>query len=285
MKVPQPIPHNTSQSRTAGDVRSTVAYSHYLIMKAQLAGNFRFDGHTPSDEEREIAVQCRQLCDSIAHRLPVCKEKDIPDYLECYDILYRVGNRTTPDTGVIDRHRARLFNSWKAGNRDIEESSLFGIIAPAVKSRPDKAGIEQVKAYLSILDRWVVTLNRHHRFPDVSSCENYQRITLIMRENLDRYLGADSSEIKRRIYDRNRVDDLSTLPTVILRAYRHFIGSLPPGVIDFDDKMQLDNQILLQLADRRDLHPYDRAAYRLALTTQTITMPTITKIHASNEAI
>lgn len=109
MRVPQPIPRNTPQSRTGGDVRSTVAYSHYLIMKAQLAGNFRFDGHTPSDEEREIAVQCRQLCDSIAHRLPVCKEKDIPDYLECYDILYRVGNRTTPDTGVIDRHRARLF--------------------------------------------------------------------------------------------------------------------------------------------------------------------------------
>lgn len=49
--------------------------------------------------------------------------------------------------------------------------------------------------------------------------------------------------------------------------------------------MQLDNQILLQLADRPDLHPYDRAAYRLALTTQTITMPTITKIHASNEKI
>lgn len=268
MRVPQPIPHNTPQRRTGGDVRSTVAYSHYLIMKAQLAGNFRFDGHTPSDEEREIAVQCRQLCDSIAHRLPVCKEKDIPDYLECYDILYRVGNRTTPDAGVIDRHRARLFNSWKAGNRDIEESSLFGIIAPAVKSGPDKAGIEQVKTYLSILDRWVVTLNQYSLFPDVSSCENYRRITLIMRENLDRYLSTASSEIKRRIYDRNRVDDLSTLPTVILRAYRHFIGSLPPGVIDFDDKMQLDNQILLQLAERPDLHPYDRAAYRLALTTQ-----------------
>lgn len=247
-----------------GDVKSTISYSRYLIIKAQLAGNFIFDGHTPSKEETDIALKCHQHCDIIGYELSTCKEEKIPDLLECYDMLYRLGYKKAPNTELIDRAKTRFFNSWKAGNNNITESSLFGILAAMVKSK--KADSDQTKAYLSILDRWITTLKKHNHFPDVTSYENYQRLALFMHENIDRYTDCDSDDMKHRIYAYNRVDDLSPIGTAILRAYRHFINSLSLTILDFDDKLKLDNRILRELLTRRDQNHYDREASRLALT-------------------
>lgn len=36
--------------------------TQYVIMKAQLAGNMVFDGHTQTAEEKNNADECRKLC-------------------------------------------------------------------------------------------------------------------------------------------------------------------------------------------------------------------------------
>lgn len=112
------------------DIKSLTAYSHYLVMKAQLSGNLCFDGHMPSEEERKIAEQCRQLSGKISRLLDVCRLNEVPDLIEYYDILYRIGNTCTPDSSFIRGHKLRVFKAWKAGDRRIEESQVFGIIAP-----------------------------------------------------------------------------------------------------------------------------------------------------------
>ncbi len=258
-----PITGN-SRKNDGGDAGSIMAYSHYLIMKAQLAGNFRLDGHRATSEEAEIALQCKSQCERISRKLHVCEVKDIPDMLECYDILYRIGYRRMPDADFIDRFDRRFFNSWKNGNKGVEESKVFEIVAKNARNPQGKTDMEQMKAYLSILDRWIVMLDRHSCFPNVTAYENYQRLALIMREKLDSYFSGNADEMKRRWYDHNKVDDLSTLSSVILRSYRRFVNSLSPSVIDFDEKMELDNRILSKLSTRTDLHPYDRKAFRLA---------------------
>lgn len=266
-----PITGN-SRKNDGGDARSIMAYSHYLIMKAQIAGNFRFDGHRATSEEVEISTRCKSLCDNISRKLPICKLNDIPELLECYDILYRIGYRRIPDADFIDRFDRRFFNSWKAGNKGVEESKVFEIVAKKARNPQGKTDMEQVKAYLSILDRWIVTLDRHSCFPNVTAYENYQRLALVMRERLDGYFSGNADEMKRRWYDHNKVDDLSTLSSVILRSYRRFVNSLSPSVIDFDEKMELDNRILIELSIRTDLHPYDRQAFRLALQYNNVTI-------------
>ncbi len=243
------------------DAKSIMAHSHYLIMKAQLAGNFRFDGHHATSEETEIASQCKSLCDNIGRKLSICRESEIPGLLECYDILYRIGYRRMPDDDFIGRHKRRVFNSWKAGNRNIEECDVFEIVSKTSTTHHGDAE----KARISILDRWITTLDRYSRFPDTTTRENYQRLALVMRQRLDGYFNGNADEMKRRWYDHNRVDDLSTLSSVILRSYRRFINALPLGAIDFDEKMELDTRILSELSTRTDLHPYDRQAFRLAL--------------------
>lgn len=248
-----------------GDAKSIMAYSHYLVMKAQLAGNLRFDGHKASEEELEVAKQCRILYDRIATRLGICKESDIPDLLECYDIVYRIGDRRLPDSNFVNRHKRRVLRAWKADNRSIEESSVFGMIAPEVSYHPERADMEYVEAYISIRDRWIATLLKHDFFPNVTAYENYQRLAFMMRANLDKELGYGAYDVKLRWYEHNLVNDLSTLGSLILRSYRRFVGSLSSEIIDFDEKMELDCKIIEELSTRPDLDPYDREAFRMAL--------------------
>lgn len=247
------------------DTRSITAYSHWLVMKAQTAGNLRFDGHTATMEEKLVAEQCRTLCDKISHRLAVSKGNDIPYLLECYDIAYRVGNRRMPDNAFIDRYKRRVLKAWKSGDRSIEESSVFSIVAHEAKYRPNEADKEYIGIYQTIKRKWIDTLVKHDRFQMVTAYKNYQRLALIMLENIDKELGSKACDAKRRWYEHNRVEDLKTLGSMILRSYRRFISSLLPTVLDFDEKMTLDNLILSELSTRPDLNPYDREAFRMAL--------------------
>lgn len=80
-----------------------------------------------------------------------------------------------------------------------------------------------------------------------------------MRENLDMYFSDNGKPEKRSWYDRNRVEDLSTLSSQILRSYRRFATATFPDVNDYDEYMALDTQILAELS------PHDREAFRLAL--------------------
>lgn len=248
-----------------GDIRSITAYTHWLVMRGQLAGNLRFDGHSATAEETLVAEKCRKLCDRISRYLAVCKENEIPELIECYDIAYRVGNRRMPDNAFIDRHKRRVLKAWKSGDRSIEESSVFGIVAPEVSYHPEKADKEYVRAYLQIKEKWLATLIRHNYFPNVTAYENYQRLALIMRESLDKELGYDADNVKHGWYKRNRIEELSTLGSMILRSYRSFTGSLYPAMLDFDEKMDIDNRIISELSTRPDLDPYDREAFRMAL--------------------
>ena len=230
----------------------------------QLIGNLCFDGHKPTEEENRIAEECRLLCEKISRKLNICRISDIPELLDYYDITYRIGNKTLPDKAFISSHKKRVFKAWKAGDREIAESTIFGIIAPEVAYHPERADKEYLTAYQSIKQKWIATLRKFERFPDATSYENYQRLALMMRENIDREMGGDSNNIKRRWYGRNRVEDLSKLSSQLLKSYRRFVNALFPSVLDYKEQLRLDNCILSELSTRRDLDPYDRQAFRLS---------------------
>lgn len=249
----------------ADDVKSIMAYSHYLIMKAQLIGNLCFDGHKPTEEENRVAEECRLLCEKISWKLNISRISDIPELLDYSDISYRIGNKTLPDQAFVSSHKKRVFKAWKAGDRKIAESTVYGIIAPEVAYHPERDDREYLTAYQSIKQKWIATLRKFDHFPDATSYENYQRLALMMRENIDREFGGDSNDIKRRWYSRNHVEDLSKLSSQLLKSYRRFVSSLFPHVLDYEEQMDLDNSILEELSARPDLPPHDRQAFLLAL--------------------
>lgn len=251
------------------DAASVMAYSHWLVMKAQTAGNLRFDGHTATAEERDITRALRELSEMIKNRLAVCPPEEVGDLLDCYDMTYRIAFSEEPDPGFIDRHRTRLLNCWKEGNRHIEESTLYSLLSPmTIRNCGLRDKRRYGKEWLSIRGKWMVTLKRHFRFPDATSYENYQRLALLMQEDLADCFNEDperAEKAKRDWYEHNKVDDLSALGSQILRSYRRFANALYPHVLDCHEQTSLDNQILTELCTRTDLDPYDREAFHLAL--------------------
>ncbi len=240
----------TRQAAYVTEVKDITGYSHYLAMKSQMSGMLVYDGHKATSEETSLRQECRRMSDRISLELSVCKEEEISLLLECFETMYRLGYSRMPDRRFIDTHRRRILDAWRCGNRRIAESQVYEIS-------------EEARRELS--DRWLAALMEHGCFPGVTAYENYQRLALMMREDIESRIDGDAEELKRRWYDFNRIDDLASESTSILKSYRRFASSLFPEVLDFDEQTALDNRLLAELSRRRDLTPHDRAAYRLAL--------------------
>lgn len=240
----------TRQAEYMTEVKDITGYSHYLAMKSQMSGMLVYDGHKATSEETSLRQECRRMSDRISLELSVCKEEEISLLLECFETMYRLGYSRMPDRRFIDTHRRRILDAWRCGNRRIAESQVYEIS-------------EDARRELS--DRWLAALMEHSCFPGVTAYENYQRLALIMREDVGSRIDGDAEELKCRWYDFNRIDDLASESTSILKSYRRFVSSLFPEVLDFDEQTALDNRLLAELSRRRDLTPHDRAAYRLAL--------------------
>lgn len=86
-----------------------------------------------------------------------------------------------------------------------------------------------------------------------------------MRENLDHELGGNVEQAKLKWYKINKINDLTTVGSLILIAYRRFVSSLFPTVLDYEDQVSLDDLILSELSTRSDLNSYDREAFHFAL--------------------
>lgn len=242
-----------------------IGYTHYLLMKGQIAGNMISDGHKKTDVEREISDQCRTLCGKLSDRLSTCEDEEISDLLECYDMAYRLGYGKMPDRAFINKNKRRILAAWKSGNRRIGESVIFRIASFEVICNREKADSEYAGMYQSLKKKWLPILLKYNRFPDATAYENYQRLALMMRESISAGTGTNDNCVKQLWYECNRIEDLPTLATTVLRSYRRFASSLFPTVLDYDEQIALDNHILAELIGRRDLSYHDREAYRLAL--------------------
>lgn len=245
-------------------VREIVGYTHYLLMKGQLSGNLTFDGHKVSAEERRIAEQSRSLADCIQRHLRDCHADEIAELLECYDMAYRLGFRRMPGEDFIDRQKLRIFSAWKSGNGRIEESVIFGLAAAEVRCHREKARASYLNAYQKIKEKWLFTLLKDNCFPESTTYENYQRLALFMHEDFNGFIRNEEAA-KRKWYEHNKVEDFTTLSTQILRSYRRFASSLFHSILEYEEQLALDNRILAELITRKDLDPYDREAFRLAL--------------------
>ncbi|MDE6097840.1 MAG: hypothetical protein K2G24_03035, partial [Muribaculaceae bacterium] len=132
--------HGTSFRPT--DANEIAAYTHYLLMKGQQAGNMQFDGHDETAEERTIAAQSRSLNDAISRQLVKCREADTALLLDCYELTFHLGYRRMPDKAFVDRQKQRIYTAWKSGDRHIEESVIFGIVAAEIHRDREKASRE-----------------------------------------------------------------------------------------------------------------------------------------------
>lgn len=132
-----------------------IGYAHWLVMRGQNAGNLRFDGHIVAEEEMSISRKCRSLADILVKKLTTCREEEIAQLLDCYDIIFRLGYQRVPDEQFIAGQRQRLITAWRRGNRNIAESGVFDTLSNAMHSlnSPKLIG-EYVGLRSRIIDKW-----------------------------------------------------------------------------------------------------------------------------------
>lgn len=121
------------------------------------------------------------------------------------------------------------------------------------------------QAFNSLRETWVNTLKRYNSFPNTDTYEQYKRLALIMRDNVDSYFGRNSTVAKEAWFEINKIDKYSTVSTKILTAYRLFVRSLFPSILSSREMKKLDIEVLNELVKRKDLNNYDLKAYQLAL--------------------
>lgn len=211
-----------------------------LIDRAQSAGNTMLDGHAPSAEEKEIADECRLLCGVIERRLQACAPGEIATLLGSYELLFLIAHRRMPDAPLLDRNKRRAIDAWRNGDREVEESDIYSLTAcESPYATPD----EYTALHLALKEKWLRTLRQYSRFPDTTTLENYERLALIMRENID-------PQLKRKCYAANRPADFSRLSAPIIRAYRRFIAALPSSILSPAARDTIDTLLHRQLTTR-----------------------------------
>ncbi len=253
------------------DIKDILARAQYILACCQTDGNFILDGHLKTEDEKRNEESCRSLCNSIEkilgaglpgqRRRAVSVEENIGDLLDTYDMLYRIGYGRQPDPNFMESQRNRVYESWLKGKSKISESTVFSLLTKDLHESQQLSDL-----YTTILENWLMTLKRHDCFPEVTGYENYRRLALLMRLNLDRYFD-EADEAKWRWYVKNRLaeSDLKALPTPILKSYRAFNSSLFPTVLDYEDQQETDALILEELSTRPDLNPYERKSYQKLL--------------------
>lgn len=247
------------------NIEDVVAYTHLLLMMAQTRGNLTLDGHKPDENEHRVTEEAKYMATRIEDLLQYCKAKDVQVLLEFYDIAYRIGFRKKPSQDFVNRQEERAFQAWLAGDKEIEESQIISMLQPNVLFSRNSVAALQIKAYEDIIGRWVETLMKCDCFPNTTADENFHRLAIVMRTNLSRVLGGGEIDEKRHWYDRNRVNEISSLNTRMLRSYRRFNSSLYPYIMDFNENIAVDCNILEELVKRTDMNLYDQEAFRLAL--------------------
>lgn len=261
------ITANTNRNITPAfrNVEDLLGYANYILMQCQLAGCFTLDGHKPTQEELNLCADAKKIALRIESVLRNCKDEEVSLLLEAYDLLYRIGYRAVTPQGYISNQKERVFKAWSSGNKRIEESTIMRMLYSKILIERDSMPSVQVNAYETLYSNWIKTMKQHSYFPDATTYENYQRLAILMPSCLKGETVEDEESLKWEWYHHNKIDDYSKVSTKILESYRSFQHRLPSFIKSFEDVIEEDNRILLELTNRTVINLYKQKNYQLAL--------------------
>ncbi|MDE5883210.1 MAG: hypothetical protein K2H60_15930, partial [Muribaculaceae bacterium] len=99
------------RQRQNESIEELLGKSQYLVAKSQMDGNLTFDGHAKTVEELDNESRCRSLCARIERALETCSEEEIPELLEMYDLLHRIGYGKAPSPNFLATQRNRVYTA------------------------------------------------------------------------------------------------------------------------------------------------------------------------------
>jgi len=193
---------------------------------------------------------------------------DVPLLLEAYDFIYRVCYRKVP-TSFCNDIRIKTVQKWLKGDKSLNYTGILQVLWPMMMANFRNVDQRYRDFYISIIDSWITELMAFGKFRGISDIEAYQRLTILLQEDLYEYLAGmekKKGDTKKKWVAIYKADDFRQLNTPALRAYIPFIRiAAIYGYHPCEDSDALYVALITELETRPDLHPYYREAIRLDL--------------------
>lgn len=136
--------------------------------------------------------------------------------------------------------------------------------------------MEYEAARRSIRDKWLEILTRDSYFPDATTYENYQRLSLMCSDISDRFNGK-SEGMKRKMVRAKQSRKPHHSQYANPPRHRRFITCPFSDVMDLAPERALDNRILTELSASSSLNPYDREAFKRHSTISKVKISSFSK--------
>lgn len=255
------------------DAEEVCGYQMLLCKLYEACGGFSYPRVTNTNI-RFIESQGRVWLGNVKNRIDGIVESktsaltlaDIPGLLASYDFLYRICNGT-PCCDYLKRIRLAAVQRWLNGDKSISSTDVALMIADEMKR--DMRGLDGRYStyYFRTEEQWVDELACHGRFMNLPLREVYDRLRLLLNQDLFAYLNSkEQQRFKRKWVETNKLTDLSTIDIPAHWAYIGFIRTATHlGYNECEDEQSQYFQLLSILASRPDLHPFYKDAIRIEI--------------------
>lgn len=205
------------------EIDSLISQARQLLSRYQDAGVGKIDGHRPSVEEQTAAIEVRDLADSIAAMMPTADPDSLDTLMDLHDILHRMGYYRAPSPELHSTARRRFVDAWLHGDKRISATRVAALVGKQIRHNQADLPPKMIDWYCRTMGDWCSQLSYADSFADIPPAENYNRLTIMLNENLWAYIPGDQTSAKRRWINANTVSDPSTLSPAVRDAYDSFM--------------------------------------------------------------
>ncbi len=205
------------------EIDSLISQARQLLSRYQTAGGGKIDGHRASVEEQTAAIEVRDLADSIAAMMPTADPDSLDTLMDLHDILHRMGYYRAPSPELHSAARRRFVDAWLHGDKRISATRVAALIGKQIRHNQADLPPKMIDWYCRTMGDWCSQLSYADSFADIPPVENYNRLTIMLNENLWAYIPGDQTSAKRRWINANTVSDPSTLSPAVRDAYDSFM--------------------------------------------------------------
>lgn len=233
----------------------------------ELEGGFGYPRRvTPAIKhiEDELSVWLRE----VRRRLTDAPLPDVYRLLNAYDLPFRIYNGTAPDGKFVRGVRIGAIQRWLKGEKTITPTGIARLISQEIERDCRTLDRRYISYYYGLIGEWYDELMACGEFRDIKLQEAFQRLGLLMDEDLYAYVTnpEDVKTIKRKWADRYCISDLTTLDTPSLQEYIPLYRKIvATGLTPRPDKSTDYHHLLTELSTRPDLNPLTRQAIEIDL--------------------
>lgn len=205
------------------EIDSLISQARQFLSRYQTAGGGLTGGHRPSVEEQTAAIEVRDLADSIAAMMPTADPDSLDTLMDLHDILHRMGYYRAPSPELHSAARRRFVDAWLHGDKRISATRVAALVGKQIRHNQADLPPKMIDWYCRTMGDWCSQLSYADSFADIPPVENYNRLTIMLNENLWAYIPGDQTSAKRRWINANTVSDPSTLSPAVRDAYDSFM--------------------------------------------------------------